>query len=161
MLKVKHERTAECVVAGVRVGSGAEPEVAALMLGLYDEAGVLQHIGVASGLAKAARLELARELAPLVAPIEGHPWERGFLTGGGPMGRLKGAAGRWMPGMTMDWVPLTPERVAEVAYTQVDGRRLRHPAKFRRWRPDRGPRSCRTEQLDVPLTPAAQVLAAS
>jgi ATP-dependent DNA ligase len=65
------------------------------------------------------------------------------------MGRLKGAAGRWAPGMVMDWVPLAPERVAEVGYTQLDGRRLRHPARFVRWRPDREPASCRLEQLDV------------
>jgi ATP-dependent DNA ligase len=157
MLNVKHERTADCVVAGIRV-SGEPPEVSALMLGLYDPDGSLEHVGVASGLSRRARAELSRELAPLVAPLEGHPWEHGFLAAGGPMGRLKGAAGRWMPGMTMDWVPLAPARVAEVAYTQVDGRRLRHPAKFRRWRPDREPGSCIVEQLDVPATPAAQVL---
>jgi len=157
MLKVKHERTADCVVAGIRV-SGDPPEVSALMLGLYDDNGSLEHIGVASGLARRARAALAHELAALVAPLEGHPWEHGFLAAGGPMGRLKGAAGRWMPGMTMDWVPLTPTRVAEVAYTQVDGRRLRHPAKFRRWRPDRDARSCLVDQLDVPASPAGQVL---
>jgi len=160
MLKVKHERTADCVVAGIRA-AGDPPEVLALMLGLYDRAGALKHIGVASGLAKTVRQALARELAPLVAPIEGHPWEQGFLAEGGPMGRLKGAAGRWMPGMTMDWVPLEPSRVAEVAYTQLDGRRLRHPAKFRRWRPDREPRSCGIEQLDVAPAPTAQVLGTS
>ena len=118
-------------------------------------------MGVASGFARRVRAELTRELAPLVAPLEDHPWEHGFLAAGGPMGRLKGAAGRWMPGMTMDWVPLAPARVAEVAYTQVDGRRLRPPAKFRRWRPDREPRSCLVDQLDVPPTPATQVLTAS
>jgi ATP-dependent DNA ligase len=160
MLKVKHERTADCVVAGLRV-TNDPPEVSALMLGLYDERGSLEHVGVASGFARRVRAELTRELAALVAPLEDHPWEHGFLAAGGPMGRLKGAAGRWMPGMTMDWVPLAPTRVAEVAYTQVDGRRLRHPAKFRRWRPDREPRSCLVDQLDVPSTPAAQVLTAS
>jgi ATP-dependent DNA ligase len=160
MLKVKHERTADCVVAGVRV-SDDPPEVSALMLGLYDERGSLEHVGVASGFARRVRAELTRELAALVAPLAGHPWQHGFLSAGGPMGRLKGAAGRWMPGMTMDWVPLAPTRVAEVAYTQVDGRRLRHPAKFRRWRPDREPRSCLVGQLDVQSMPAAQVLTAS
>jgi ATP-dependent DNA ligase len=157
MLKVKHDRTADCVVAGIRVG-GEPPEVSALMLGLYDPDGNLEHVGVASGLARSAREEFTRELAPLVAPLEGHPWEHGFLAAGGPMGRLKGAAGRWMPGMTLDWVPLAPTRVAEVAYTQVDGRRLRHPAKFRRWRQDREPRSCLVDQLDAQTMPAAQVL---
>ena len=103
---------------------------------------------------------MAVELAPLAVPLEGHPWEQGFLLAGGPTGRLKGAAGRWQPGMTMDWVPLAPERVCEVAYTQVDGHRLRHPAKLVRWRPDREPRSCRLEQLDEPLAAPAQVLGA-
>ena len=158
MLKVKHERSADCVVAGVR----ATPEggVAALLLGLFDADGALEHIGVASSFARVERARMAAELAPLAVPIESHPWERGFLLGGGPMGRLKGAAGRWQPGMTMDWIPLAPQRVCEVTYTQVDGHRLRHPAKFRRWRPDREPRSCRLDQLDEPLAAPAQVLGA-
>jgi ATP-dependent DNA ligase len=156
MLKVKHERTAECVVAGVRLelDPDAAPAVASLMLGLYDEAGGLQHIGVASSFARAKRVELARELAPLATTLDGHPWEHGMLIGGGPMGRLKGAAGRWMPRMTLDWVPLAPVRVAEVAYTQVDDHRLRHPAKLVRWRDDRDPVSCRIDQLGVPDPPS-------
>jgi ATP-dependent DNA ligase len=159
MLKVKHERTADCVVAGLR-GGGDPPEVWSLMLGLYDGDGALEHVGVASSFRREQRTALARELAPLVVPLEGHPWEHGFLAAGGPMGRLAGAAGRWMPGMTMDWAPLAPERVCEVSYTQVDGRRLRHPARFRRWRPDREPCSCELEQLDAPPAAAAQVLGA-
>jgi len=161
MLKVKHERTADCVVAGLRVGQQPD-EVGSLMLGLYGDDGALEHVGVASGFAKAKRRELARELAPLVVEtLDGHPWEQGFLVAGGAMGRLKGAAGRWVPGMTMDWVPVRAERVCEVAYTQVDGYRLRHPGKFRRWRPDREPVSCRVEQLEVESPPAARVLAAT
>jgi ATP-dependent DNA ligase len=171
MLKVKHERTADCVVAGVRlvlesgptgdVAHAADPPaVASLLLGLYDAADRLEHIGVASSFTNERRLTLAREVLPYAAEIEGHPWERGFLTGGGPMGRLKGAAGRWVPGMTMDWVPLRPELVAEVSYTHVDGHRLRHPARFVRWRPDRDRRSCLLDQLDEPAEVAAQVLAA-
>jgi ATP-dependent DNA ligase len=160
MLKVKHERTAECVVAGIR-GTDDPPEVWSLMLGLYDDAGALQHIGVASSFSRARRRSLAGELAPLAAPLGGHPWERGFLLGGGAMGRLKGAAGRWAPGMTLDWVPLRPERVVEVSYTQVDDRRLRHPAKLVRWRPDREPQSCRVDQLDAPAPVAAEVLSNS
>jgi ATP-dependent DNA ligase len=156
LLKVKHERSADCVVAGVR--PAPDGGVASLLLGLYDADGALEHIGVASSFARAARAQMAVELAPLAAPIEGHPWERGFLLGGGAMGRLKGAAGRWQPGMTMDWIPLAPERVCEVTYTQLDGRRLRHPAKFVRWRPDREPRSCLLDQLDEPLAAPAQVL---
>jgi ATP-dependent DNA ligase len=159
MLKVKHERTADCVVAGMRTSSGEPTEVTSLMLGLYDDDGRLEHIGVASGFSRAMRAGLARELAPLVTSIEGHPWEHGFLLGGGPMGRLKGAAGRWQPGMTMDWVPLAPERVSEASYTQLDDHRLRHPARFVRWRPDRDPSSCRLDQLDEPVAAPAQVLA--
>jgi ATP-dependent DNA ligase len=149
MLKVKHERTAECVVGGAR-GSGPPLEVWSLLLGLYDDDGDLEHIGVASSFSRARRRQLAEELAPLAVPLEGHPWERGFLTGGGPMGRLAGAAGRWTPEMTLDWVPLAPERVLEVSYTQLDGRRLRHAAKFARWRPDRDPKSCRLDQFAPP-----------
>jgi ATP-dependent DNA ligase len=152
MLKVKHERTAECVVAGVRYDLEL-PEVASLLLGLYDHERRLEHVGVVSSFSRAKRAALASELAPLAAPLEGHPWEHGFLLGGGPMGRLKGAAGRWTPGMTLDWVPLRPERVAEVSYTQVDGHRLRHPAKLVRWRPDRDPASCRIDQLESPPPP--------
>ncbi len=150
MAKVKHERTADCVVAGVR----ATPDpvaVTSLMLGLYDDAGALEHIGVASGFAKTVRSRLAHELAPCVTGLDGHPWERGFLLAGGPMGRLKGAAGRWEPGMPMDWIPLAPERVCEVSYTQLDGRRLRHPSKLVRWRPDREPASCHVDQLEEPV----------
>jgi ATP-dependent DNA ligase len=159
MLKVKHERTADCVVAGVR--ATAEPlEVVSLMLGLHDDHGALEHVGVASGFARGERERLARELGPLVADLAGHPWERGFLLAGGAMGRLKGAAGRWRPGMPMDWIPLAPTRVCEVRYTQVDGRRLRHTARFVRWRPDREPRSCMLEQLDEPDAAPAQVLGA-
>jgi ATP-dependent DNA ligase len=157
MLKVKRERTADCVVGGLR--AMPEPlEVTALLLGLYDDAGALHHIGVASSFSRAFRRELAHELAPLIVPLDGHPWEHGFLLGGGAMGRLKGAAGRWQPGMTMDWVPVAPERVCEVLYTQLDGYRLRHPAKFKRWRPDREPRSCRLDQLDVETVPPGQLL---
>lgn len=171
MLKVKHERTADCVVAGARLVLEAgptgqvayatdPPAVASLLLGLYDAAGALEHIGVASSFTNDRRLTLAREVLPYAVELEGHPWERGFLTGGGAMGRLKGAAGRWVPGMTLDWVPLRPELVAEVSYTHVDGYRLRHPARFVRWRPDRDPRSCLLDQLDEPADMAARVLAA-
>jgi ATP-dependent DNA ligase len=90
---------------------------------------------------------LLAELRPHVVALEGHPWERGFLLEGGPTGRLKGAAGRWSPDMPQDWVPLAPACVCEVAYDHLDGTRLRHPARFRRWRPDRTPLSCRLDQL--------------
>jgi ATP-dependent DNA ligase len=171
MLKVKHERTAECVVGGVRlvleagvptemVRAADPPQVASLLLGLYDQTGALEHIGVASSFTNERRRALARDVSRFAVAIEGHPWKQGFLLGGGPMGRLKGAAGRWVPGMTMDWIPLRPELVAEVSYTHVDGHRLRHPARFARWRPDRDPHSCLLDQLDQPDDVAAQVLAA-
>jgi ATP-dependent DNA ligase len=147
MLKVKHELTADCVVAGLRA-AGDPPEVTSLLLGLYDDQSHLQHIGVASGFARVRRRALVDELAPLARPLAGHPWEHGFLTAGGAMGRLKGAAGAWRPGMTLDWVPLAPERVGEVSYSHIDGYRLRHPARLKRWRPDREPRSCGLDQLE-------------
>jgi ATP-dependent DNA ligase len=148
MLKVKRERTADCVVAGCR--AAPDPvEITSLLLGLYDDADALVHVGVVASFRTPRRRELAHELAPLVVDLEGHPWEHGFLLAGGPMGRLKGAAGRWDPAtMEPDWIPLEPTRVCEVAYTQVDGRRFRHAARFRRWRPDRDPRSCRVDQLE-------------
>jgi ATP-dependent DNA ligase len=149
MLKVKPERTADCVVGGLRVSAGPEPLVTALLLGLYDDEDLLRHIGVASSFARAQQQAFAADLAPLTVPLEGHPWEHGFLLEGGPLGRLKGAAGRWRPGMPVDWVPVAPVRVCEVAYGQVDDGRLRHPARFRRWRPDREPASCRFDQLAV------------
>ena len=158
MLKVKQERTADCVVAGFR-WLVEKPLPSSLLLGLYDEVGALQHVGVATSFTERQRWLLLEELAPLVSPLEGHPWERGFLAGGGPMGRLKGAAGRWTPDMERDWVPLAPVRVCEVAYDQLDGDRFRHPARFRRWRPDREPGSCTFAQLEATPAPLGELLA--
>ena len=154
MVKVKTERTADCVVAGLRWLAEGEL-VGSLVLGLYDGEGSLRHVGVATSFARAARRSLAAELAPLATPLEGHPWEHGFGLERSPLGRLLGAAGRWVPGeMPLDWLPLRPERVCEIAYDQVDGHRFRHPARFRRWRPDREPRSCTLYQLgDVAVAP--------
>lgn len=146
MLKVKRERTADCVVAGFRLLP--DGSVASLLLGLYDEAGTLRHIGIAASFARQHRRELFAMLAPLVVPVEAHPWGGGFGLERSPLGRLKGSAGRWQPGMTMDWLPIRP-LVAEVAYDTVDDRRFRHPAQFRRWRPDRDPTSCTFEQLEA------------
>ena len=145
MVKVKRARTADCVVAGLR--PAGPDEVGSLLLGLWDEVGVLEHVGVAGRLAKSRRRELADVLRPLVTELDGHPWEHGFGLGGGALGRLPGTAGRWTPDMRRDWVPVRPERVAEVAYDHLEGVRFRHPARFVRWRPDRDPASCRTEQL--------------
>jgi ATP-dependent DNA ligase len=144
MVKVKHLRTADCVVAGLRVHP--DGGVGSLLLGAYDRA-ALRHVGVVSSLAKGARSALRDELAPLVTDLAAHPWAQGFGLEGGALGRLKGTAGRWTPDMERDWVPVRPERVAEVSYDHVEGWRFRHPARFVRWRPDRDPRSCTTEQL--------------
>jgi ATP-dependent DNA ligase len=157
MIKVKPERTADCVVAGFRVFEDP-PVVASLLLGLYEDSGSLVHVGVVSALANARRRELIDELSPHVVPLAGHPWERGFLVCGGATGRLPGAAGRWTPGMGLDWVPLEPVLVCEVAHDQLDGNRFRHGARFRRWRPDREAASCRVDQLELPAVTAAEAL---
>jgi len=147
MIKVKREETADCVVAGFR-WYGASPVVGALLLGMYDGS-ELRHVGVAASFTREDRARLVHELAPLVVSLADHPWALGFALEGGRMGRLRGAAGRWTPDMELDWVPLRPELVCEVAYDQLDGHRFRNPGRFRRWRPDRDATSCRIEQLDV------------
>jgi ATP-dependent DNA ligase len=144
MTKVKRTRTADCVVAGLRVHR--DGGVGSLLLGAYDQ-DVLHHVGVVSSFSAVRRHELRDELARLVTDLPGHPWERGFGLEGGALGRLKGTAGRWTPDLPRDWLPVRPERVAEVSYDHVEGRRFRHPARFVRWRPDRDPRSCSVEQL--------------
>ena len=147
MVKVKRERTADCVVAGFR-WLVDRPLPSSLLLGLYED-GSLRHVGIASGFAERKRHELLERLRPFVVPLEGHPWETGFLLPGGPAGRLPGAAGRWAPGMTQDWTPIAPQLVCEVAYDQVDVDRFRHPARFKRWRPDRDAQSCALDQIDL------------
>ena len=160
MVKVKQERTADCVVAGFR-WLVDRPLPSSLLLGLYDD-GELRHVGIASAFAEPARERVLEEIAPHVVPLAGHPWEHGFLLAGSPVGRLAGAAGRWTPGeMAQDWVPLAPELVCEVHFDQLDDRRFRHPARFRRWRPDRDPLSCTLDQLDVPAAPVGQLLSLS
>jgi ATP-dependent DNA ligase len=146
LVKVKRERTADCVVAGFR-WLVDRPLPSSLLLGLYDADGALHHVGIAASFSQARRRELLADVRPLVVPLAGHPWEHGFLVEGSRMGKLKGAAQRWVPEMGQDWVPLAPVRVAEVAYDHLDGDRFRHPARFRRWRPDRDPSSCRLEEL--------------
>lgn len=147
MLKVKLERTLDCVVGGFRLLAD-RPLPSSLLLGLYDEGGMLEHIGIAGSFSERLRRELLAELRPLAVALAGHPWERGFLLGGSPVGRLKGAAGRWAPEeMSLDWIPVAPVRVAEVSFDHLDARRLRHPARFRRWRPDRDASTCTFEQV--------------
>jgi ATP-dependent DNA ligase len=146
MIKVKRERTVDCVVAGFR-WLHDQPLPRTLLLGLYDEAAALQHVGIVSSIPQSRRRALLEHIAPYVVELEGHPWQHGFLTGGGATGKLPGAAGRWTPDMDQDWVPLAPELVCEVAYDQVDRFRFRHPARFRRWRPDLDARACTLAQL--------------
>jgi ATP-dependent DNA ligase len=149
MLKVKLERTADCVVAGMRWMMDRRA-LGSLLLGLYDDDGRLRHVGVASSFSEAARRQLFDELSSLAIPLEEHPWAEGFLIERSPLGRLKGAAGRWTPDMAMDWVPIRPERVCEVRYDRFDADRFRHPARFVRWRPDRDAESCGFDQLRDP-----------
>lgn len=152
MLKFKHTRTADCVVAGLRWHANTDPgtAVGSLMLGLHDDAGVLHHVGVVGAFPVARRQELATELAPLIENGEqDHPW----LSGGAGQ-RLPGAVNRWRSG-EQPWVPLRRELVVEVSYDHTEGRhpvRFRHTTQFVRWRPDREPVSCRYEQLDEPAT---------
>jgi len=160
MVKIKPERTADCVVAGFRWFVD-EPVPSSLLLGLYDD-GDLRHVGIASSFTQAARRRLLEELRPHVVPLAGHPWEQGFLLAGSPTGRLKGAAGRWSPDeMEQDWTPVAPELVCEVQFDQLDDYRFRHPARFRRWRPDRDPRSCTLDQLQAPPVDLGELLALS
>ena len=150
MLKIKHERTADVVVAGYREHKTSTPErplLGSLLLGLYDD-GELQHIGVSASFTEARRAELIAELQALVVPIEEHPWGRWaeFLTANPD--RVPGTQSRWSAGKDLSFTPLRPDRVIEVAYDHMEGRRFRHTAQFRRWRTDRDPESCGYEQLE-------------
>jgi ATP-dependent DNA ligase len=147
MLKVKHERTADCVVGGFRRHKDGEG-VGSLLLGLYDSAGGLQHVGVASGFSAARRAELVDTLEPYRPNGEqAHPWLSGSTTGA----RVPGGPSRWSAGKDLSWEPVRPELVAEVAYDHLQGDRFRHATSFRRWRPDRHPDSCTYAQLDTPV----------
>ncbi|MFK4108177.1 ATP-dependent DNA ligase [Streptomyces sp. NPDC002176] len=152
MFKVKHERTADVVVAGYRLHKSG-PVVGSLLLGLYDDEGALQHVGVAAAFSMKRRAELVEELAPLLMDdVSGHPWARWAEESAHETARLPGAPSRWSGKKDLSWVPLRPERVAEVAYEHMEnGRRFRHTARFRRWRPDRTPESCTFAQLEEPV----------
>ena len=157
MTKVKHARTAECVVAGFRwhkAGKGLL--VGSLLLGLYDEQGMLQHVGVTSSFTMAMRKELALELAPLrTRALEAHPWREWANAESGETARMPGAQSRWSAGKDLAWEPLRIERVCEVKYDHMQGPRFRHAAIFLRWRTDKSPRDCRYDQLEV--TPAFEL----
>lgn len=150
MLKVKHERECDCVVAGFRWHKGSEQTaVGSLLLGLYDEAGALQHVGVCGSFSAARRKELVAFLTPYrAADLSGHPW-REWAKAGDDTNRRPGAVSRWSQGKDLSWEPLRPELVVEVAYDHMQSGRFRHTAQFRRWRPDKPPRDCTFAQLEV------------
>jgi ATP-dependent DNA ligase len=152
MFKIKHERTADVVVAGYRFHKSG-PVVGSLLLGLYDDRGALQHVGVSAAFTMKRRAELVEELEPLRMPDVGsHPWAAWAEEAAHESARLPGAPSRWSAKKDLSWVPVRPERVAEVAYDHMEnGARFRHTARFRRWRPDRTAESCTYGQLEEPV----------
>jgi len=162
MLKIKHQRTADCVVAGFRWHkNGPGTHVGSLLLGLFDDAGKLHHVGITSSFSWDRRADLAAELEPLRKDaMDGHPWVEwaewaaaGAADASGQ--RLPGATSRWNRGKDLSWEPLRPERVAEVAFDHLQGDRFRHATTFKRWRPDKPPAECRYDQLEE--TPAFEI----
>ncbi|WP_145796416.1 ATP-dependent DNA ligase [Kitasatospora atroaurantiaca] len=152
MYKVKHQRTADCVVAGYREHKSG-PVVGSLLLGLYDATGQLQHVGVCASFPMARRRELVEELRPLrMDDLTGHPWAAWADEAAQASSRLPGAVSRWTGTKDLSWVPLRPERVVEVAYDHMEGTRFRHTTQFRSWRPDREPGSCTYGQLEEPVS---------
>jgi ATP-dependent DNA ligase len=156
MLKIKHERTVDCVVAGFRWHkNGPGTHVGSLLLGLYDDGGKLHHVGITSSFSWERRAELVDELAPLREnAVDGHPWgewaEWAAMGAADASGqRLPGATSRWNRGKDLSWEPLRAERVVEVAYDHLQGDRFRHATTFRRWRPDKPPEDCRYDQLEA------------
>jgi ATP-dependent DNA ligase len=152
MIKVKHARTADCVVAGFRWHkNGPGTMVGSLLLGLFDAEGTLHHVGVTSAFSNATRKALVDELAPLrEGALADHPWREWAAHAlEGAAQRLPGATSRWNRGKDLSWEPLRPERVAEVGYDHMQGDRFRHAAQFVRWRPDKPPADCRYDQLEV------------
>jgi ATP-dependent DNA ligase len=147
MLKIKHERTADCVVAGYRPHKTGDDAIGSLLLGLYRESGELASIGVVGAFPMAVRRELRAELDPLITTFDGHPWNWAERFPGTRTPR-SAEYSRWNVGKDLSFVPLRPERVLEVRYDHMEGPRLRHTAQFVRWRPDRTPASCTYDQLD-------------
>ena len=152
MFKVKHERDCDCVVAGFRWHKkGDRDAVGSLLLGLYDDSGVLHHVGVCASFSDAKRRELVEFLAPYRAnALAAHPWKEWAALGSETPGqRIPGGQSRWSQGKDLSWEPLRPELVAEVAYDHMQGDRFRHTAQFRRWRFDKKPSGCTYAQLEV------------
>ena len=154
MLKVKHQRTADVVVAGLREHKTSTPDrplLGSLLLGLHD-GDRLQHVGVSASFTEKRRAELMDELAPLVVGIEDHPWSAWAGDAVANPDRVPGTQSRWSVGKDLSFTPLRPERVLEVKYDHMEGRRFRHTAHFVRWRPDRDPASCGYDQLEEPVS---------
>ncbi|ORA83866.1 ATP-dependent DNA ligase [Mycobacterium malmoense] len=155
MFKIKHERTADCVVAGYRIHKSGDEAIGSLLLGLYQDsgpsAGQLASVGVIGAFPMAERRRLFAELQPLVTGFEDHPWNWAAHEAGERTPR-KNEFSRWNAGKDLSFVPLRPERVVEVRYDHMEGARFRHTAQFSRWRPDRDPRSCTYAQLERPVT---------
>jgi ATP-dependent DNA ligase len=155
MFKIKHARTADCVVAGYRPHKSGPDLVGSLMLGLYTPDGSLASVGVIGAFPMARRRELFREMQELVTTFEGHPWSWGGAAEPDPSAARNprsSETSRWNVGKDLSFVPLRPERVVEVRYDQMEGARFRHTAQFNRWRPDRTPESCTFDQLERPVT---------
>jgi ATP-dependent DNA ligase len=151
MLKIKHSRTADVVVAGYRLhktSTDERPLLGSLLLGLYAENGDLQHVGVAASFTETRRAELIDELAPLIVDTADHPWGKWQDADAQASSRLPGGQSRWSGTKDLSFVTLDPSRVAEVGYEHMEGSRFRHTAQFKRWRPDREPKSCTYEQLE-------------
>ncbi|WP_019145621.1 ATP-dependent DNA ligase [Aeromicrobium massiliense] len=151
MLKVKHARTADVVLAGYRLhktSTEERPLLGSMLLGLYDDEGTLQHVGVCGSFTEARRAELHDELQELRIGLDEHPWARWQSAEAQASGRLPGGQSRWSGGKDLSFVPLAPTRVLEVGYEHMEGDRFRHLAQFKRWRPDREPTSCTYEQLE-------------
>lgn len=161
LTKLKHTRTADCVVAGYRTHKSSDEAVGSLLLGLYAADGRLAHVGVSSAFTMARRRELFTELAPLVTEFEGHPWDWAAQLVAGDRTPRKSEGSRWAAGKDLSFTPLRPERVVEVRYDYLEGDRFRHTAQFVRWRQDRDPASCTYDQLElVQDFPLADVLGA-
>jgi ATP-dependent DNA ligase len=160
MLKIKHQRTADCVVAGFRWHkNGPGTHVGSLLLGLFDDAGTLHHVGITSSFTWDRRAALVAELEPLrTNAVDGHPWgdwAEWAASAEASGQRVPGATSRWNRGKDLSWEPLRPERVVEVAYDHLQGDRFRHGTTFKRWRPDKPPAECRYDQLEE--TPAYEI----
>lgn len=150
MFKVKHERTADCVLAGYRVHTSGPGRIGSLLLGLYAADGTLSNVGVVGAFPMQRREELFDELQPLVTSLEEHPWDWSRQEDGTRTPR-NAEGSRWSGGKDLSFTPLRPDRVVEVKYDHMEGERFRHTAQFVRWRPDRDPHSCTYEQLEEPV----------